>query len=322
MLTRDLNDLSLFAAVVEAGGFSAAARAVGVPKSRLSRHVAALEERLGLRLVERSTRRFAVTAVGQEIYRHAQSMVAAADAVDDIALDRKAEPEGLVRVACPLGAEAVLARTLPALLARHPRLRVQLIVTNRRIDLIEEGVDVAVRFRESLDTDADLTVRVLGRARSLLVAAPRLFADRPAPTEPRDLAGFPTITHGERRGPETWRLSGPGGTTYVHTHQPRLSGHDFTMLTEAVVSGLGIGMLPQVYCRGPLAAGTLIEILPGWSGSEGIAHVVFTGRRGLLPGVRVVIDTVVDTLRDAYSDATTGPIPARSIAATGHARPA
>jgi DNA-binding transcriptional LysR family regulator len=298
---RDLNDLSLFAAVVAAGGFSAAGRQLGVPKSRLSRRVAALEERLGLRLVERSTRRFAVTPFGREVHAHAQAILAAADAIDDMALDRKAEPEGLVRLSCPLGVDQALRGAVAPLLARHPRLRLQLIVTNRRIDLIEEGIDVAIRVRENLDTDADLTVRVIGRARSLLVAAPGLIAERP-PAEPRDLAAFPTVGHSERPGPEIWRLVGPHGAGHVHTHQPRFAALDFAMLTEAVVAGLGIGLLPLVQCRAPLQAGALQVVLPGWSGSEGISHVVFTGRRGLLPGVRAVVDAVVEALRDTYGD--------------------
>lgn len=295
---RDLNELSLFAAVVAAGGFSAAGRQLGIPKSRLSRRVAALEERLGLRLIERSTRRFAVTAFGQEVFEHARTLVAAADAIDDMALNRKAEPEGLVRVSCPMMAERSLTQPLNALLAAHPRLRIQLLVTNRRVDLIEEGVDVAVRVRETLDTDADLTMRAIGRAQSLLVAAPSLFADRPAPTEPRDLAALPTLAHSERPGADTWRLVGPQGARHVHSHQPRLATLDFVTLMDAARAGLGIGLLPERYCRPYLADGSLVPVLPNWTGSEGILHVVFTGRRGLLPGVRVVIDTIVAAMRD------------------------
>lgn len=299
---RDLNDLSLFAAVVNAGGFSAAGRVLGIPKSRLSRHVAALEERLGLRLIERSTRRFAVTPFGQEVFSHAQAMVAAADAIEDMALDRKSEPEGLVRISCPLMAERSLSEPLTALLARHPRLRVQLLVTNRRVDLIEEGVDVAVRVRESLDSDADLTMRAIGRASSLIVAAPSLLADRPPLADPRDLAALPTIGHTERPGPETWRLVGPQGARHALTHQPRFATLDFVTLMGAARAGLGVGLLPERYCRPFLADGSLVRVLPDWSGSEGILHIVFTSRRGLLPGVRVVIDTIVEAMRDRFDE--------------------
>ena len=107
---RDLNDLSFFAAVVANGGFSAAARALGVPKSRLSRRVAALEAQLGVRLVERSTRRFKVTEVGQDVYRHARAALSEAEAIEDVAARLKVEPQGLVRVSCPQGVDRLLAR--------------------------------------------------------------------------------------------------------------------------------------------------------------------------------------------------------------------
>src|SRR5271156_4427714 len=129
-MMRDLNDLNFFAAVVANGGFSAAARALAVPKSRISRRVAALESQLGVRLLERSSRRFSVTEVGQDVYRHARAALSEAEAIEDVAARLKAEPQGLVRVSCPQGADRVLARELPAFLARHARLRVQVIVSH------------------------------------------------------------------------------------------------------------------------------------------------------------------------------------------------
>src|SRR3954451_9522763 len=125
---HDLNDLNLFAAVVANGGFSAAARALSIPKSRLSRRVSALEDELGVRLIERSTRRFSVTEVGQEIYRHARAAVAEAESVAEVASRLKAEPQGLVRMSCPQGMDRILRGELPRFLTQHPKLRVQVIV--------------------------------------------------------------------------------------------------------------------------------------------------------------------------------------------------
>src|SRR5271165_3547622 len=122
---RDLNDLNLFAAVVANEGFSAAGRALGLPKSRISRRVAALEAQLGVRLLERSTRSFRVTEIGQDVYRHARAALSEAEAIEEVVTRLKAEPQGLVRISCPLGAERLLGNTLPAFLARHPKLRVQ-----------------------------------------------------------------------------------------------------------------------------------------------------------------------------------------------------
>src|SRR5580698_6415956 len=139
---QDLNDLRFFAAVVSSGGFSKAARELGVPKSRLSRRVALLEAELGVRLLERSTRRLQITEVGHEVYAQALTATAAAEAASEAAMRVRAEPQGLVRLSCPLSLHADLVARLPAFLHANPRLRLQILSTNRRVDLIEERVDV------------------------------------------------------------------------------------------------------------------------------------------------------------------------------------
>ena len=292
----DLNDLNLFAAVVANGGFSAAARALGVPKSRLSRRVAALEAELGVRLVERSTRRFSVTVVGQDVYGHARAALAEAEAIEEVAARLKAEPQGLVRVSCPQGADRILASSLPAFLERHPRLRVQVLVSNRRVDLIEEGVDVAIRVRERLDTDADMQARIIGRTSTMLVASPAFLDAHARPGKPTDVAGLPTLSQSERPGIERWTLVDASGAEAAVAHEPRLSSSEFAILRQAAIDGLGIAFLPEYACREPLAEGRLERVLPEWSGRQGVLHLVFTSRRGLLPGVRAVIDFLVGVL--------------------------
>ena len=302
-MLRDLNDLRLFAAVVAHGGFSAASRALAVPKSRLSRRVAALEADLGLRLLERSTRRFKVTEVGLDVARHARAALDEAEAIAAVAARLRAEPQGLVRVSCPLDTERLLAATLPAFLDRVPRLRVQLIVTNRRIDLVEEGVDVAIRVRERLDTDADLQIRVIGRSRSLLVASPAFAAAHPELDEPAAITALPTIGHGDRAGPHRWTLVDAKGQEAAITHEPRLAASAFAVLHQAAVDGIGLALLPESVCGEAIADGRLVRILPEWTSPEGVIHAVFTSRRGLLPGVRAVIDFVAETLRPGAASA-------------------
>ena len=295
-MMRDLNDLGFFAAVVANGGFSAASRALAIPKSRISRRVAALETGLGVRLVERSSRRFSVTEVGQDVYRHARAALAEADAIEDVAARLKAEPQGLVRVSCPQGADRLLATELPGFLERHPKLRVQVIVSNRRIDLIEEGVDIAIRVRERLDTDADLQVKIIGRTGSMLVASPAFLDAHRRPPTPADIAGLPTLSQTERPGVDRWTLVDGDDKEAVVAHEPRLAATEFAILRQAAIEGLGIAFLPEYSCREPLADGRLERVLPGWAGREGILHLVFTSRRGLLPGVRAVIDFAADVL--------------------------
>jgi DNA-binding transcriptional LysR family regulator len=294
---RDLNDLNFFAAVVANGGFSAASRVLGTPKSRISRRVAALEQQLGVRLVERSTRRFKVTEVGLDVYRHARAALAEAEAIDEVVSRVKAEPQGLVRVSCPLGVDRLLAGCLPGFLAQNPKLRMQFIVNNRRVDLIEEGIDIAVRVRERLDTDADLQVKIISRTGSVLVASPQYLAAHGAPARPQDLAEYATmgLTDGVRL--ERWLLSNEAGEEVEVLHEPRLAASAFPILQQAVMGGAGIALLPEYACREPLANGELVQILPDWRAPQGILHLVFTSRRGLLPGVRAALDFLAEALR-------------------------
>lgn len=304
---RDLNDLSFYAAVVANGGFSAASRALDVPKSRISRRVAALEDQLGVRLLERSTRRFSVTEVGQDVYRHARAAMAEAEAIEDVAGRLKSEPQGLVRISCPQGPDRILARELPKFLARHPRLRLQVVVSNRRVDLIEEGVDIAIRVREQLDTDADLQVKIIGRTGAHLVASPAFLEAHGRPERPTDIAALPTLSQTERSGLDRWVLVNAQREEAVVEHEPRLSATSFSILRQAAIDGMGIAFLPEYACREPLADGRLELVLPAWTRRDGILHLVFTSRRGLLPGVRAVIDfaaEVLDPRSVAWDDAT------------------
>jgi len=293
---RDLNNLSLFAAVVANGGFSAAARVVGTPKSRISRRVTALEDQLGVRLLERSSRHVKVTAVGHEVYKHARAALAEAEAIDHTISELKAEPQGLVRVSAPPGIDHVLGAALPTFLHRHPKLRLQIVVTNRRVDLIEEGIDIAVRIRDRLDSDADLQVKTLGQIGALLVASSKFVAEHGAPQFPSDLAKFATISVAERAGSERVVVIHESGTVAEIVHEPRFSVSALATVRHAVLNGAGIAMLPEYACRDMIDSGELVRILPAWTVPQEILHLVFTSRRGLRLGVRAVIDFLAGCL--------------------------
>jgi DNA-binding transcriptional LysR family regulator len=297
-MVRDFNDLQFFAAVVLNRGFSAAARALGVPKSRVSRRVALLEERLGVRLLDRTTRGLGLTQVGQQVFEHARAAVIEAEAAEDAALRMQAEPRGLVRLSCPLGLQDVIAGPLPGFLAAHPQLRVQCIATNRRVDLVHEGVDIAIRVRERLDTDADLQVKRIGVSRRILVASPNLLAKGGAPVSPADLANFP-ILHQEEQSGGTWHLTSEDGDIGSVVVEPRLATGSFDVLIAAARQGAGIALLPARSCQEALFSGALVRVLPKWSGTDGILHLVFASRRGMLPGVRAVIDFAAAALKSS-----------------------
>jgi DNA-binding transcriptional LysR family regulator len=177
---RDLNELYFFAKVVEHGGFSVAAAALRVPKSRLSRRIAQLEARLGMRLLHRTTRSVTLTEAGRLYYRHCRDLLVSADAAEDAAESLKSEPSGLLKVAAPLGiADRDLGPIIPGFLAKYPRIRLNLVVTNRRVDLAEDGFDLALRVRMPGDEDPHLVTRRFGVADASLVATPRFLKRHP-----------------------------------------------------------------------------------------------------------------------------------------------
>lgn len=294
---QNLNDLYYFASVVDHGGFAPASRALGIPKSRLSRRVSALEGELGVRLLQRSTRRFAVTDVGTSVHRHAQSMLAEAQAAREVVDRLSAEPRGVVRVSVPVSmAQQQFPKLLPEFMALHPKVRLQLIVSNRRVDVINEGVDVAIRVRSKLDEDGSLVMRSFGQIQELLVASPAYLDRAGRPTAPEELAEHVTLSVTEEDARQRWELQGPDGELRRFELQPRISGFDFPMMLALAEGGIGITLLPETVCAEAVRSGRLEVVLPQWRLPQGIAHAVFASRRGMLPAVRVFIDFLAQKL--------------------------
>ena len=170
---RDLNDYALFAEVVSHGGFAPAGRALRAPKSTISRRIGALEARLGVRLIERSTRRFRVTEVGQAFYERCRTLILDAEQAEAVVAEAKTEPHGRIRFSCPTGLVESLSSGFPVFLSRFPKVRLQVLALDRPVDIIAERIDIALRVRTDLVTDAALTMRTLGRSHRILVAAPQ-----------------------------------------------------------------------------------------------------------------------------------------------------
>jgi DNA-binding transcriptional LysR family regulator len=294
---QDLNDLFFFAEVVAHGGFAPAGRALRQPKSKLSRRVAQLEERLGVRLIERSSRRFRVTGVGQAFYEHCQNVMTEVRRAEEAVAETQGEPHGTVRFSSPLGMMEPLAPILAQFMARYPRVNLQVVATNRPVDLIAERIDVALRVRVSLDTDAALTVRTLTRSRRILVASPPWASRMGSATELEALREVPALSTAEQPGEVLWELQGPEGRTGTFRHVPRLACEDFNAVREAVAAGLGVALLPAHSCEAGLRSGELVQVLPDWHGPEGIVHLVFTRRRGLPLPVGALIDHLAEHVR-------------------------
>jgi DNA-binding transcriptional LysR family regulator len=294
---QPLDDFYYFAKVIEHGGYAKAARALGIPKSRLSRHVAALEGRLGVRLVNRSTRRFAVTEVGQEVRRHATAMLAEADAAVEAVEFARAEPCGVVKASCPVAlTQTAMAQYLPEFLARYPKIRLILHATNRRVDVINEGFDVALRVRTVPTGEDGMVMRTFGSSSHFLVASREYLNERGRPERPEQISQHATLSFSPETDRQTWELFDAAGTSVQIEHTPRLVCHDFTMLRAAVLAGVGIALLPESVVRVDVESGTVEQVLPAWTLPLGVFHVVFPTRRGLLPSVRAFIDFLAERM--------------------------
>ena len=296
LLTPDLNDYALFVEVVTYGGFAAAGRALRAPKSTLSRRIAGLEARLGVRLIERSTRRFRVTEVGQAFYERCRMIVMDVQQADAVVSEALGEPRGVVRCSCPLGLVEALSPTFSSFLRNFPKAALQVVAVDRAVGLIDERIDVAVRVRAALGTDAALTMRTLGRSSRILVAAPALAASC-ASGDIAALSDLPTLATTDQMGEIVWEFIGPEGDARSIRHEPRMTCVDFLALRDAAVAGLGVALLPDHACRRELASGALAHVFPQWLTEDGIVHLVFTTRRGLPPVVRAFIDHLAGAFR-------------------------
>ncbi|MDO9415847.1 LysR family transcriptional regulator [Pararhizobium sp.] len=312
---QDLNDLALFAAVVKHKGFSAAARALNIPKSKLSKHVARLEEQLDVRLLERSTRKLRITEIGQIFYERCETILAGVEAAEAVVATARSEPTGTVRMAAPIGFTPMLSAILPDFFRRYPGIKLLISATNRRIDMMEERFDIALRARQQMDTDNQLIVKKLGQARNFLVASPALL-ERLPPVTIETLGKMPTLSMNELHPTDTWTMYNALGEPLEITHTPILGCSDFPILERAAIEGLGIAFLPIHLCERAIQRGMLVHVLPEWTSSETIVHLVFTSRHGILPAVRALIDYLAEHLPPAMASCReVEPRPARLEAA-------
>lgn len=300
---EDLNDLYYFARVVENRGFAAAGRTLGVPKSKLSRRIALLEERLGARLIQRSTRHFSVTELGHTFYEHCRAMLVEAEAAREAVEATRAEPAGTVRMSCPIALlHTHVGHMLAEFLAIHPRVTVHLEATNRRMSPVSDGLDLAIRVRPPPLEDSDLVLRVLADSGQCLVASPALVAAHGAPIGPADLAAFPSLSLGPPQDDHHWTLFGPDGAEVTLHHRPRLITSDMVALRRAAIAGVGIVQLPTLMLNNGLDAGSLVRLLPGWAPRRELIHAVYPSRRCLLPAVRLLIDHLADRFASLDAD--------------------
>jgi DNA-binding transcriptional LysR family regulator len=286
---EDLNDLFIFSQLVEHHGFAGAARALGISRSCVCRRVKALEERVGVRLVQRSTRHFAVTDLGRDLFDHCLKIVTEARAAYEHIARARAKPAGLIRLSCtPVVAQLLVSPLLPEFSEKNPEVRIAIEASNGRIDL-DENFDLYIRIRQVPSENSEMVMRSLGIIQHVLVAN-RAFLERHGrPTSPAAAARLPTISHGPIQGPHLWKLVAAGEEVQIR-HEPKFITDDMVLARQAAAQGLGIAQLPLSLCLNELRQGLLEIILPDFPAPLFEVQVLFASRRGMLPAVRSFID--------------------------------
>ncbi len=298
----DMNDFAYFAAVVRYGGFSAAGRVLGLPKSKLSRHINALEDRLGVRLIERTVHRFRVTEIGQSLYVYCENMIREAERATKAVADVNGEPQGTIRLSVPTGLlEGSLGAIFPEFLLLHPKIQLQILATDQRVDIINDRLDLAIRAQLTEESDAELTMRVLSKVDLILVANKDMAGRLPKGEGIESLEGVPTVSFtsgmAEWREVDVWDFTGPDGALHRHEHRPRMSCRSVPAVLEAIHAGVGVGLLPDIVCAEGLRHGTLVRLLPDYQMSQATIYLVFTASRGLPTAVRTLVDFLVERFR-------------------------
>lgn len=293
---NDLNDLCYFAAIVKAGSLSGASRSLGVTKSMLSQHLSKLEQQLGVKLIQRTTRKLQVTPLGQAFYRHCLAVLEEVEHAQHLIDDAHAQPHGRLTVRCPvLFAQVMLAPVLGGFMREYPEIELFVDADYGDVDLIEDGYDLAFRAEQDMP-DSSLVIKSFAVDQPILVASPDFVSDRGRPTALRDLHGTPSAATPVVNGKPQWLLTGADGSEVAVPHQPRLQSPDLIVLKQAAVDGVGVALLPRLLCADDLARGKLLRLLPDYCGKTVNLHAIYPSRGGLSPAARTFLDYLGENL--------------------------
>lgn len=298
-LIRDLNELAVFTYVVEHGGFTAAAEVTQLPKSNISRRIANLEKRLGVRLLERTTRKVRLTEIGDIYYRHCRRMLDEANHAD-LCVERAMEtPRGTLRVSATVTTgQHLLAPLATEFMTQNPEVQLELLLVNRHVDVIDEGFDLVIRIGTL--ADSSLVARGLGHCGLFVYASPKYLEAHGAPQRPEDLEHHTCLVMNDMHNDNQWTLLN-GDISKQISLKPRAIVNDFAMLRSIVADGGGIAILP-----GYLHAGDydkrLVRVLDDWSAPPIEFHAVFPSHRGATPKVRAFLDFLISRLACRFED--------------------
>lgn len=295
----NLSDAYYFVQVVDQGGFASAARKLDLPKSTLSHRVGELELALGVRLLNRTSRQIALTQTGEEFYRHATDLIASAVQVEEAIRSGLKEPSGVIRLTTTTElSQYVLCDLLPTFLARHPKVTITEEATDRVVDLIAEGFDVAIRGHNAALADSSLIQRHIAKAPWMLFASATYLKVSGAPADLAELERHTALAL-SRPGMATWQLTRTGHETRSVALTPRFRTNNMVSLKMATCANLGIAALPCYICRREIEDGTLVPVLPEWRVMDASFSVVIPYRLGVPPGVRALLDFLAAELPKA-----------------------
>jgi DNA-binding transcriptional LysR family regulator len=289
-----MDAIAVFVKVVEAGSFSAAARHLGMPKTTVSAKVAGLEKRLGVRLIQRTTRKLRMTEAGETYFRHCAIAIREVELGEAALQSAKGKPSGVLKVTVPVDlGHALLPRIARAYATKYPDVSLELIVTNRIVDLVEEGVDLAIRWAMALK-DSSLVARRFFETRSNLWASPKYMRGFGKPTHPRDLANAAFVTHPLQKGSV---LLTNGKSDFEVQRKGRVHADDLEAIKALIELGEGIAWLPDYLTADAAEAGKLVRVLSQWRPKQqerGTCYFVYAGRRYALPKVESFIRTALE----------------------------
>jgi DNA-binding transcriptional LysR family regulator len=293
----DLNDIVMFARVVEAGSFTAAARLLGMPKTTVSRRVAALEREVGVRLLQRTTRSLNLTDAGRLYYERSSLALRALDEANLQLSEARTEPSGTIRISSPVGFGGhFLTGMVFDFLALHPKTKVELRLTDDKLNLVESGIDLA--FRTGILQDSTLIARKLGATHRVLCASPGYLARRGVPAVPADLVRHHCVIAGASTANASWVLDGPHGQETV-TVSGRFAANEMQAVIAAAIAGYGIAQLPHGIVEAPITDGRLRRVLEGYTTPAGGLYVVYPSSRHLSPLVKAFIELAAGRISDA-----------------------
>lgn len=294
---HSFDDYYYFYLVVKHGGFSAASLASDITKSKLSRRILELEEQFNVTLIQRSTRHFKVTPLGEEFFQECEKVIQQVECAHNVLLKQKSEPQGLVKISCPsVMMQYQIRSLLNEFLQTYPKVNIEMELTSRRVDVLHDDVDLAIRTNFQANEDSSIVVREVIRTTHCLVASPALLQGRSL-NYPTEITQFPTIALGTQKHHQ-WHLHRLDTQESMDIPlEPRIKSNDLAGVYYSVLDGLGIADLPYLTVEKDIAEGRLIHLLPDWCSNIGTVQLVYASRKGQRLVMEKLIEHLVEGLR-------------------------